>query len=322
MSLDNIRALVTTELNDVNQLIMDDIAAQIGLMKDLSHHIVEQGGKRLRPILLLLSAKAMGYNGKKHILYAAAIEYFHTATLLHDDVLDESELRRGVETANQIWGSKASILVGDYLLTKSIQLMLNAKHLGILSILVDCAHQITCGEVKQLHNRGNIHLSINDYFDIIRSKTALLFQASSEIGAHLGNESDNDIKAMRAYGLHLGNAFQIIDDALDYDADSQTIGKTVGDDLSDCKLTLPLIHALRLATETEKQFITDSLKKGKRENLGEIQTILSRTKAIQKTYATAQEEIDKALSALQPIPNSEYKEALVSLAHFALERSY
>lgn len=322
MSLDPIRALVTTELNRVNQLILDDIAAQAGIMKDLSHHIVEHGGKRLRPILLLLSAKALGYEGDKQILYAAAVEYFHTATLLHDDVLDESALRRGVETANQIWGSKASILVGDYLLTKSIQLMLDGKHLGVLSILVDCAHQITCGEVKQLQNRGNIDLSFDDYFDVIRSKTALLFQASSEIGAHLGDENETHIKAMRDYGLHLGNAFQIIDDAMDYDANTETMGKAIGDDLSDSKLTLPLIHALSVANEEDAQFIIDSLKQGKRENLSDIQAILSRTNAIERTYETAQEEIDKALNALHPIPDTIYKEALISLAHFALNRQY
>jgi octaprenyl-diphosphate synthase len=322
MSLDSIKKPVENDLIEVNQTIINNISKQVGLIDDLAHHIVESGGKRLRPILVLLSAHAFGYEGKKHILHACAVEFFHAATLLHDDVLDESTLRRGVETANNIWGSKASILVGDYLLTQSIQLMVEAGDLENLAILTKCAHEITCGEVKQLTNARNVNLTEAEYYDVIRSKTSLLFQASSEMGAHLGKQSPETIEHMRQYGLHLGNAFQIIDDTLDYEAKSHTIGKNPGDDLHDGKVTLPLIFAFEKATSEETNLIQDSIKKGKRENLNDILTILTRTNALNKTYLAAEQEIDKALTALNDIPESIYKEALINLAQFSIKRKF
>lgn len=322
MSLDTIRQLVSTELDAVNTIIIDNISSQVGLLEDLSHHIVENGGKRLRPILLLLSAKACNYAGNKHLLHACAVEYFHTATLLHDDVLDESTLRRGVKTANSIWGSKASILVGDFLLTQSIQLMLDAKHPDILAILVDCAHQITSGEIKQLTHKHNIGLTEQEYFDVIRSKTALLFQTCAEIGAHLGEKDKKTIECMRQYGLHLGNAFQLVDDALDYEANSKIIGKNPGDDLNEGKVTLPLIYAMKDASSEDKQRIEKSIMQTDKGDLGAVLTILAKTGALKKTYQVAKHEVDNALSALQVLPDSPYKTALHELALFALNRTY
>lgn len=322
MTINRIRSLVHKDFDAVNQLIIDKIQSQVGLITDLSHHIVESGGKRLRPLLVLLASHACRYTGQDHIALAAMIEFFHTATLLHDDVVDESTLRRGQQTANSIWGSKASVLVGDYLFTQSVQLMVDVNISEILSLLASTSHQITCGEVKQLANRHNPNLTFDDYFDVIRSKTALLFAAATGIGPILSNESPELKKNLYAYGLHLGNAFQLIDDALDYCSDAKTMGKNVGDDLADGKTTLPLIHALEHGTAKQKEQIKESLQQGSLEHLSDILLALEETKAIDFTRAIAAQEIDAALSALVLLPNSEYKTALVDLANFAIERTY
>jgi len=322
MTVNRLKALVSKDFDAVNALIIDKIQSQSGLIGDLSQHIVESGGKRLRPLLLLLSANACQYQGNGHIPLAAMVEFFHTATLLHDDVVDESTLRRGKETANEIWGSKASILVGDYLFTQSVQLMVGVHNWRILEMMADTSHQISCGEVKQLTNRHNIALTIEDYLDVIRSKTALLFAASTAIGALVSDASEDIEKAMYAYGLHLGNAFQLIDDALDYCADSQTIGKNIGDDLADGKMTMPLLHVLKHGTPAQQQLIQESLKQGKRSNLPEILLAIETTKAIEFTKQFAAKEMDLALSALQVLPETPYKQAMKDLAEFAVNRNY
>lgn len=322
MNIDRIRALVHDDFIAVNNLIIDKIQSDVGLIQDLSKHIVESGGKRLRPLLLLLTAHACGYEGSKHIPLAAMIEFFHTATLLHDDVVDESTLRRGRKTANSIWGSKASVLVGDYLFTQSVQLMVEVNINEIHKLMASTSHQISCGEVKQLTNKHNPALNFNDYFEVIRSKTALLFAAATGIAAILSDASPEVKDKLYAYGLHLGNAFQLIDDALDYCSDAIIIGKNIGDDLADGKITLPLIHALQHSTELQQQQIKESIKQGSLEFLPEILVALEDTKAIQFTKQTAAQEIDYALSALNVLPASEFKEALSELAHFALERAY
>lgn len=322
MTIESIREVVADDFNAVNALIVNKIESQIGLIDDMSHHVIESGGKRLRPLLVLLTSNACGYQGKNHVALAAMVEFFHTATLLHDDVVDESTLRRGKETANNIWGSKASILVGDYLFTQSIQLMVDSGSPSILKLFANTALEISCGEVKQLTNRHNPALTFNEYFDVIRAKTALLFAASSCIGPMLCEASQEVQDSLYAYGLHLGNAFQLIDDALDYCSDAKTIGKNIGDDLADGKATLPLIHALQHGSELQKQQIIDSLKKGSLEFLPQILVALEQTKAIEYTKQVAAEEIDKALSFLMILPHSKYKEALIQLANFALQRSY
>ncbi len=322
MTINRIRAQVDEEFNAVNALIINKIQSQVGLIDDLSHHIVDSGGKRLRPLLVLLSSKACGYVGSDHIALAAMIEFFHTATLLHDDVVDESTLRRGRQTANSIWGSKASILVGDYLFTQSVQLMVDVGNAEVLKLIANTSLQISCGEVKQLSNRHNTALTFDEYFDVIRSKTALLFAAASGIGAILSNSSDEVQNNLYAYGLHLGNAFQLIDDALDYCSDAKTLGKNIGDDLADGKATLPLIHALQHGNSKQQQQIKDSLLQGTLDYLPEILIALEETNAIDYTKNIAAEEVDKALSALTILPPSDYKTALIELANFAVKRDH
>ena len=322
MTVDRLKALVSKDFDAVNALIIDIIQSQIGLIGDLSQHIVESGGKRLRPLLVLVSAHACGYQGHAHIALAAMIEFFHTATLLHDDVVDESTLRRGKETANEIWGSKASILVGDFLFTQSVQLMVKAHNWGVLDLMADTSHQISCGEVKQLSNRHNFSLSIDDYLDVIRSKTALLFAASTSIGALLSDASDSIKTGLYNYGLHLGNAFQLIDDALDYCSDAQTMGKNIGDDLADGKMTMPLLHVLKHGTPEQQQLIKESLAEGKRSSLPEILLAIEATNAIEFTKQFATREMDLALSALEVLPETPYKQALKELAEFAVNRDH
>lgn len=322
MTINRLRALVSEDFDAVNHLIVDKIQSQVTLIHDLSQHIVESGGKRLRPLLVLLASRACGYEGKDHIALAAMVEFFHTATLLHDDVVDESTLRRGRQTANSIWGSKASVLVGDYLFTQSVQLMVDVGIKEILDLLATTSHQISCGEVKQLANRHKPSLTFDEYFEVIRAKTALLFAAAACIGPILSKASLEIQQNLHAYGLHLGNAFQLIDDALDYCSDAKTMGKNVGDDLADGKATLPLIHALQHGTKVQQDQIKESLKLGSLTYLPEILVALEETQAIAFTKKVAAEEIDHALSALSVLPESPYKTALTDLATFAMERTY
>lgn len=322
MAIDSIRALVSNDFNAVNTLIVNKIESQIGLIDEMSHHMIDSGGKRLRPLLVLLTSNACGYQGNEHITLAAMVEFFHTATLLHDDVIDESTLRRGRQTANNIWGSKASILVGDYLFTQSIELMVDSGNAAVLKLFANTALEISCGEVKQLSNRHNPSLTFDEYFDVIRAKTALLFAAAACIGPIISNASKEMQDNLYSYGLHLGNAFQLIDDALDYCSNAQTIGKNIGDDLADGKATLPLIYALQQGSELQKQQIKQSLEQGSLDFLPEILLALEETKAIEYTKKIAAQEIDLALSFLVLLPNSKYKDALIDLAHFAMQRSF
>jgi octaprenyl-diphosphate synthase len=322
MDIQHLQALVSEDFAAVNALIIHKIQSQISLIDNLANHIVNSGGKRLRPLLVLLSSYACGYHGKDHIKLAAMIEFFHTATLLHDDVVDESTLRRGQETANEIWGSKASILVGDYLLTQYMQLMIDVGDLDIMRLLAGISHQIGCGEIKQLANRHNTELTVDEYFDVIRAKTSLLFAASSSLGA-LINKADNVVQqSLYQYGLHLGNAFQLIDDALDYCSDSQTLGKNIGDDLADGKATLPLIHALQHGTNEQQLKIRHSLKQGTLQYLPDILDAVIATQAIDYTRSVAASEVDRAIAALQILPDSQYKDALAELAQFAIHRNH
>jgi octaprenyl-diphosphate synthase len=272
--------------------------------------------------LVLLASKACNYQGRDHITLAAMIEFMHTATLLHDDVVDDSTLRRGQQTANDIWGSKASILVGDYLLTQCLNLMITTQSWPIMKLMSDTMHQLTLGEVKQLSNRGNYNLSVDDYFETIRSKTALLFAASAGMGAILGETSDATQKSLYDYGLHLGNAFQLIDDVLDYSADAETMGKNTGDDLAEGVITMPLLHTMQHGSKEEQALIKQSFEKGSLERLPEILNAIKANKALEATKALAIREMDLALTNLAVLPESIYKDALISLAKFAVERGY
>lgn len=322
MSILDIRSVVEDDFETMNQLILSMIQNEISLVDDLANHVIQSGGKRLRPLIVLLSSLACGYSGEQHIKMAAMIEFFHTATLLHDDVVDESTLRRGRQTANTIWGSKASILVGDYLFTIYLKLMLEVGNLDIMHLLANITHQVTCGELKQLSNRFDDELAIEDYFDVIRAKTSLLFAASAAIGAIISGCDKKIENALYAYGLHLGNAFQLIDDTLDLCSNAHTFGKNIGDDLADGKATLPILYALQLGTPAQQTLIRQSLKTGSRDNLAEILNIITETNAIQYTQQVAADEIDRALSALALLPTSVYRDNLEKIAHFAAKRQY
>lgn len=322
MSIHHSKALVSDDFEAMNRLIVEKIQENVGLIDNLANHILQSGGKRLRPLLVLLSSHACQYQGDTHILLAAMIEFFHTATLLHDDVVDDSTLRRGRQTAHGIWGSKASILVGDYLFTLYMQLMITVGDLSIMSLLTDISNQIARGEIMQLSNLHNDKLSIDDYYSVIRSKTSLLFAASTTIGAMIAKADEATIQSLYDYGLHLGNAFQLIDDALDYCSDAKTIGKNIGDDLADGKVTLPLLHALQQGTPTQQQQIRHSINQGGLEHLALILEAISDTNAIEFTKRKAREEIDLALTALMVLPPSQYKDALVDIARYAIDREY
>lgn len=322
MSIHHSKTLVSDDFEAVNRLIVDKIKAQTGLIDDLANHIIQSGGKRLRPLLVLLSSQACYYQGENHIQLAAMIELFHTATLLHDDVVDESTLRRGRQTAHGIWGSKASILVGDYLFTLYMQLLIALEDFSIMRLLSEISHQTACGEIRQLHNRHKDTLSMDDYFTVIRDKTSLLFAASTASAAMLAKTDEATIQGLYAYGLHLGNAFQLIDDALDYCSDVQTLGKNIGDDLADGKATLPLLYALQQGTPVQQKKIRTSLNRGTLEFLPDIMRAIADTEAIAYTKDIAKQEVDRALTALEILPDSVYKTALANIARYALDRDH
>ncbi len=321
--IEHLRALVRDDLNAVQARIVQHTQSDIPLLENLANHIIHSGGKQLRPLLLLLASHATGYKGDAHTTLAAMIEFFHTATLLHDDVIDESTLRRGRKTANHIWGNKASILVGDYLFIQYMQLMLEVGNLKIMHVLTNMTHQIACGEIKQLSNRHNPSLSVAEYFDIIHAKTSLLFGTAARLGAVCSESADKETEeALYIYGLHLGNAFQLIDDALDYCSDAETIGKNIGDDLADGKATMPLLYALEKGTPEQQNKIREGLTKASLAYLDDILKALDATDAIAYTKTLAQKEVDIAIKALNILPESVYKNALVELAQYAIARSH
>ena len=320
MPLAQIQSLINDELAAVNTVLAEGTKSEVPLIQQLCTHIIEGGGKRLRPMVVLLSARCFNYAENAHINLAAAIEYFHTATLLHDDVIDESATRRGRKTANNVFGSKPSILVGDYLFTRAFQLMLSAKKIPVLQVLADASNTITRGEVLQLSHCNNPNVSEQDYLQVIHDKTAILFAAASKIGALLTEQTNATVDAMHAFGVHLGNAFQIVDDILDYRADEETLGKSLGDDLAEGKLTLPLIYAMNKANDAQRNFIIQTVSDGDHHNLSGILSIIDETKAVETSYQVAQREVDNALSALSAIPPNQYRDALASLAHFSLSR--
>ena len=322
MKIQQLQAPVRNDFAAVNNLIIHRIQEQSGIIDDLSNHIIQSGGKRLRPLLVLLASHACNYSGQNHIKLAAMIEFLHTASLLHDDVIDESALRRGRETAHKIWGSKASILVGDYLFTQYMQLMIDVGDMNIIQILTNIVHRITCSELKQLSNKHDPYITVNDYMEVIQSKTSSLFSVSARLGALISGANQETEHALTAYGLHLGNIFQLIDDALDYCSDAQTMGKNAGDDLADGKVTMPLLHALKHGTPAQQETIVDSIKHGRREKLPEILAVINSTKAIEYTKSVAATEAALAKQALCILPESIYKAALLGVVDYALQRDH
>jgi octaprenyl-diphosphate synthase len=318
----SIRRLVEEETDAVDRLILRELQSDVVLINQIGHYIVNSGGKRLRPMLLLLAAKALNCNDPHIITLAAVVEFIHTATLLHDDVVDESTLRRGRETANALWGNSASVLVGDYLYSRSFELMVSVRNLRIMDLLSHTTTAIAEGEVLQLLNCNNPATTEQKYLDVISRKTAILFSAAVQLAAVLAGVPEPVERALRAYGLHLGIAFQLIDDALDYRATPEELGKNLGDDLADGKPTLPLIYALENCNESQADILRRAIGEGDRDAFLDVLEIVNSTDSISYTSRRAVEEADRAIDALSLLPDSPYKEALANVAKFSVERSY
>jgi len=322
MQLNDIQALVANDMDGVNASIRAQLHSDVVLIEQMGEYIISSGGKRLRPVIAVLSARACGYEGDKHHLVAAVIEFIHTATLLHDDVVDASELRRGKETANSIWGNEASVLVGDFIFSRSFEMMVQIGSMRIMEILSGTSNKIAEGEVLQLLNCNDPDTTEQKYMQVIQCKTAKLFSSAAQIGAVLAGRPESEELALEKYGMHLGTAFQIVDDVLDYRADSEAMGKNVGDDLAEGKPTLPLIYALSQGNDEQKSILREVIKEGDRNKLEQVLTIISQTKALEYTEKMAFQEAENAKQALQCLPNSDYKTALLSLADFSVSRAY
>ena len=322
LSINDIRALVQADSKAVNQLILARLSSDVALINELGRYIINSGGKRLRPLLVLLASRACGYQGKHHIELAAIIEFIHTATLLHDDVVDASDLRRGNETANAIWGNEAAVLVGDFLYSRSFEMMVSIGSMRVMEILSTTTNVIAEGEVLQLLNCHDPDTTEDLYRDVIRYKTAKLFEASAQLGAVLGHQPEPIEQAMARFGMHLGTAFQLIDDALDYGAAGDNIGKNIGDDLAEGKPTLPLIYAMRNGTAEQVEAIRRAIENGGRSHIQPVLEAIESTNAIAYTAQAAQREADAAVEALAELPASPYKVALYGLAEFSVSRSY
>ncbi len=322
LDIDDIRQLVRADSRAVDSLILTRLRSDVALINELGRYIINSGGKRLRPLLVLLAARACGYQGPNHVELAAVIEFIHTATLLHDDVVDASDLRRGNKTANAIWGNEAAVLVGDFLYSRSFEMMVSVGSMRVMEILSHTTNIIAEGEVLQLLNCHDPDTTEDRYRDVIRYKTAKLFEASSQLGAVLGGQPAPVEQALARYGMHLGTAFQLIDDALDYGASGEDIGKNIGDDLAEGKPTLPLIHAMRHGTPTQVTAIRQAIENGGLDQIDTVLDAIESTQAIAYTAQSAQEEADLAMEALTGLPASPYKEALYGLAEFSVNRSY
>ncbi len=317
-----IQVLMAPAMSQVDKEILRELNSDVVLINQIGFHIINSGGKRLRPMLVALSACALDYDGKDHTTLAAVIEFIHTATLLHDDVVDESDMRRGDETANAIWGNAASVLVGDFLYSRSFEMMVGVNDMRVMDILSHTTNAIAEGEVLQLLNINNPDTSEAQYLEVIRRKTAKLFEAAAQLGAVLSKADDTTEKALAAYGLHLGNAFQIMDDMLDYTANVDELGKNLGDDLAEGKPTLPLIHAMANGTAEQAEFIRETIKNGNRDAYLDILAIIKSTGSLDYTAEFADQEAKKAIDALSSIADSNFKTAMEQLALFSIQRSY
>lgn len=323
-SLDPLRDLCASDLQKVDALLYEYMQGEIPFIGELAGHVIAAGGKRLRPMLTLACASLCGYEGEGHVNLAAAVEMIHTATLLHDDVVDESDLRRGRKTANSLWGNAASVLVGDYLFSRSFQLMVEADDLMALKVLADAAALITQGEVMQLKTNHTLSTSIENYYSVIRGKTAALFAAACEVGAVLPGKSPEVQEALRVYGEALGMAFQIMDDILDYSAEQAELGKRVGDDFAEGKMTLPVILALGSASAVERQFWVRTFENHEQteEDLYQAMKYMEQHKILSACHSRAQDFVAQAVAALDIFEDSAMKSALIEAAEFSIARAF
>lgn len=322
MSFESVKALVEDDLRQVDAVIRNRLASDVVLVNQIAEYIVGSGGKRLRPLLVVVVARACGYRGARHSEAAAIIEFIHTATLLHDDVVDGSKLRRGRDTANEVWGNEASVLVGDYVYSRSFEMMVSLESMQIMSVMASATNKIAEGEVLQLLNANDPDTTEERYFEVIYRKTAKLFEAGSQIAAILAGASPSVEAAMAAYGKHLGTAFQLVDDVLDYQSNSAELGKNLGDDLAEGKPTLPLIYALRTGSEDQRALIRRGIEEGSIDRLAEITAAIESTGGLAYTARLARREAALAIDAINVLPDSAYKQALRELAEFAVERTH
>jgi octaprenyl-diphosphate synthase len=308
---------VESDFSAVNDLIIANLHSDVGLVENIGHYIVGSGGKRLRPVVVLLSALANGYQGKQHLAMAAVIEFIHTATLLHDDVVDVSALRRGRETANNQWGNAPSVLVGDFIYSRAFQMLVEVGDMQIMSVIADATNLISEGEVQQMANAGNASIDKATYDEVIYRKTAKLFESAARVGAILATV---DSESMAAYGKHLGMAFQIVDDVLDYQGDSESIGKNIGDDLGEGKMTLPLIYARDNTDARERDLICASISNKSAADFAVILDIVQRSDGLVYSQKQAEYHAEQAKQALSALPDSVFKSALCDLADFSVSR--
>ncbi len=315
-----IYALIQGDMQTVDTVIRARLHSEIVLVRQVAEYIVAGGGKRMRPALVLLAAGAVGYSGPYHHMLAAVIEFIHTATLLHDDVVDESSLRRGRETANAQFGNAASVLVGDFLYSRAFQMMVEAGNMRIMQVLADATNIIAEGEVLQLMNCHNADIDTNEYLQVVRYKTAKLFEAAARVGAILGNSDETEERGLAAYGMHLGTAFQIIDDVLDYSGDESSIGKSLGDDLAEGKPTLPLIHAIKHGNAAQSESVRLAIESGGRADFSAIIEIVRETGGLEAARRVAIREIELAKQAIAILPEANYQNALLELADYAVAR--
>lgn len=306
----------------VNECIHEQLHSDVALISKIGEYIIRSGGKRLRPLLVLLTARACGYQDQHHVPLATIIEFLHTATLLHDDVVDQSDLRRGRDTANALWGNAPSVLVGDFLYSRAFQLMVGLENFHLLHILANATNVIAEGEVMQLMNIHDTSVTEADYMEVIRCKTAMLFQASSHSAAVLSKVSSELEEAMASFGNNLGIAFQLMDDLLDYDGDAHAMGKNPGDDLAEGKPTLPLIYALQHGTDEQQALIRTAIEQGGRDNIVAVIEAVQGCGALEYTETKAREYAAKAVDCLKLLPASEYRDAMADLANFAVVRSF
>jgi len=322
LNFDDVMALCHDDMQAVDQVIRQRLSSDVALVNQLSHYIINSGGKRLRPLLVLLSTKSFDYQGNKHHLLAAIIEFIHTATLLHDDVVDESELRRGNETANALFGNAASVLVGDFLYSRAFEMMVDIDDMRVMQILARTTNVIAEGEVMQLMNVHDAATSEEKYLEVIYCKTAKLFEAATQLGAVLCQRNEEEVLAMAAYGRYLGTAFQLIDDVMDYSSNSEQMGKNVGDDLAEGKPTLPLIYAMQQGTAEQSAVIKSAIEKGGYDRIDEVQAIIQQTGSLDYSEKMAQKQAQLAIDELAHLPDSESKTMLENVARLSVYRSH
>lgn len=321
MTLEEIRALVQADLRSVDEVIRERLKSAVPLVDRVAEHIVSGGGKRLRPLLVVLAGRACGYEGRAHIEAAAFIEFIHTATLLHDDVVDGSSLRRGRHTANEVFGNPASVLVGDFVYSRAFQMMASLSSQPVVEIMADATNVIAEGEVLQLMNAHDPETTEQRYLEVIYRKTAKLFEAGAEVAAVLALAQPVVRRALAAYGRHLGTAYQLVDDVLDYRSNPEQRGKNLGDDLAEGKPTLPLIHALKSGSETQRQAIRRAIEQGGLEQLDPVVAAIEATGGLEYAERLACRELEQALDSLGALPDSSYKTGLAALARFAVEHT-